>query len=76
MAHSFEEAARGRGFYFELVQQDLIDKWQLVWVKNYSFMGHYYEKDIPEKWSHLSHKISHNFPKDGANFCAAWKRYD
>jgi len=76
VAHSFEEAASGRGFDFEIMQQDLIDKWQLVWVKTYSFMGPYYEKDLPEKWSHLSHKISHNFPKDGANFSAAWKRYD
>lgn len=74
VAHSFEEADSGRGFDFEIMQQYLIDQWQIIWVKTYSFMGSYYEGELSPKWSRLCSKISQKFPKDGANFSTVWKR--
>jgi SAM-dependent methyltransferase len=76
VAHSSEEAASGRGLDFDLMEQDLIDQWKLVWVKTYSFMGSHYQEKLPEKWFRLSEEVSRAFPKDGANFCTVWQRTD
>jgi SAM-dependent methyltransferase len=74
VAHSSEEADSGRGLDFEIMEQKLMDRWQLVWVKTYSFMGSHYDGKLSEKWSQLSEDISKRFPNDGANFCTAWQR--
>jgi SAM-dependent methyltransferase len=72
--HSPEEVALGRGFNFEMMHQDFAGAWDLAWVKTYSFMGPFYEGHLPEKWIHLCRELAQSFPKDGANFCAVWKR--
>lgn len=74
VAHSLEEATTGRGFDFEILQQDWMKSWELVWVKTYSFMGAFYEQDLNEKWASYCQDISCKFPKDGANFCTIWRR--
>jgi ubiquinone/menaquinone biosynthesis C-methylase UbiE len=74
VAHSKEEVAAGRGFDFELLQEDLAKSWKLDWVKTYSFMGYFYEGDLPAKWQRASRELAQKFPNDGANFCAIWKR--
>jgi SAM-dependent methyltransferase len=74
VAHSPAEADSGRGLDFEIMEQKLINEWQLIWAKTYSFMGSHYDGDLPKKWSQRSEKLGKNFPKDGANFCTAWQR--
>jgi SAM-dependent methyltransferase len=74
VAHSFEEASKGRGFDFELMQKDFSSTWQLHWVKSYSFMGGFYDGDLSKKWQRKSQDIAHRFPLDGSNFCMVWRR--
>jgi|GEM_PF-1024306 len=74
VAHSVEEAANGRGFDFEIMEQDFSTSWQLVWLKTYSFMGSFYEATLPPRWVKASREAAQNFPKDGANFCSLWVR--
>jgi SAM-dependent methyltransferase len=74
VAHSAEEAALGRGFDPENLQQGFAGTWELLWMKSYSFMGTFYEGNLPRKWRHISHELSRRFPQDGANFCTVWKR--
>ncbi len=74
VAHSSTEADSGRGLDFEIMEQKLLDRWQLEWVKTYSFMGSHYDGDLPQKWLQRSQEIAKAAPKDGANFCTVWQR--
>jgi len=71
---SVEEATAGRGFDFELLQQDFAGSWHLRWVKTYSYVGSFYENYVPEKWVRSCAELARKFPQDGANFCSIWKR--
>jgi SAM-dependent methyltransferase len=72
VAHSSTEAASGRGFDFQEMQQKF-SSWHLVWVKTYSFMGSFYEGRLPQKWLAVSEELSRLYPQDGANFCSVWR---
>jgi SAM-dependent methyltransferase len=74
VAHSLEEANEGRGLDFEKMQIEFAGPWNLIWVKTYSYMGSYYEANVPNKWGRLNREIADKFPNDGANFCTVWKR--
>jgi len=74
VAHSAEEAALGRGFDPADLQQDFARIWKPLWMKSYSFMGPFYESNLPRRWRRVSHELSKRFPQDGANFCSVWRR--
>jgi trans-aconitate methyltransferase len=74
VAHSIDEAASGRGLDFESMQTEFAGTWKLTWVKTYSFMGSFYEQNLPQKWLESCGEIAYNFPHDGANFCSVWRR--
>ncbi len=74
VAHSLEEAAWGRGLDFESMQRDFAGLWNLIWVKTYSFMGPFYEGNLPDKWVRSCREVACKFPKDGANFSTVWRR--
>jgi len=74
VAHSQEEIATGRGLDFEILQEQFRNRWRMIWLKTYSFMGVYYEKKIPRKYQGIARKLSLRYPNDGNNFCCVWKR--
>jgi trans-aconitate methyltransferase len=63
-----------RGFDVVQMQTELAQTWQLRWLKTYSFMGYYYEGDLPRFWQQQARRLAAAFPTDGANFCALWQR--
>ncbi len=63
-----------RGFDVMQLQVDLAHNWRLLWSKSYSFMGYYYEADLPSRWQRRARRLAELFPDDGANFCALWQR--
>ncbi|MCP4189668.1 MAG: methyltransferase domain-containing protein [Planctomycetaceae bacterium] len=73
VAHSREEAIAGRGFDLEQMQTQLANQWRLHWTQSYSFMGSFYEGNLPERWQQEATRLKHHFPQDGANFCAVWQ---
>jgi SAM-dependent methyltransferase len=62
-----------RGFDVVQMQHDLAPRWRLHWFKTYSFMGYYYEGDLPRHWQQQARRLAAAFPHDGANFCALWQ---
>jgi SAM-dependent methyltransferase len=74
VAHSNEEVKNGRGFDYEILEKEWSKTWILQWVKTYSFTGINYEEEIPSYWIKKSSNLAQKFPKDGANFCAIWRR--
>lgn len=74
VAHSAEEASAGRGFDFQQMARDFAPAWHLVWVKTYAFMGSSYEGQLSRRWAAQARMLAQQFPHDGANFCAIWKR--
>ncbi|HEY3374474.1 MAG TPA: class I SAM-dependent methyltransferase [Candidatus Aquicultor sp.] len=74
VAHTIEEAEAGRGFDFEVLQQNFDGFWCLIYVKSYSFMGPYYEGNLSNRWLYLCRNLAYKFPMDGANFCSVWAR--
>ena len=74
VAHSPKEAEAGRGFDFVELEGKLRGQWDLVWTRSYGFMGSFYEGRLPEKWRSVCRGLQRDFPNDGQNFCAVWRR--
>lgn len=74
VAHSADEAAAGRGFDIDRLQAELRGEWQLHWVFSYSYMGTLAESRLPDEWRQACRKLARDFPRDGANLCALWRR--
>ncbi len=74
VAHSADEAAAGRGFDLDLLQTELRGVWQLRWECSYSFMGTVAESRLPGEWQQACRLLADEFPRDGANLCALWRR--
>lgn len=74
VAHSNEEAKKGRGFCFQEIEKTLDSRWRLAWKTTYSFMGSFYEGSLPEKWQKKCCDLAEKYPDDGANFSSVWTR--
>lgn len=74
VAHTADEAAAGRGFDIDRLQAELHGEWQLRWEFSYSYMGTFAESRLPVEWRQACQKLAHDFPRDGANLCALWRR--
>ena len=75
VAHTKEEATKGRGFCFQEIEKILNNhKWHLAWKTTYSFMGPYYEGSLSENWKKKCRILAEQYPEDGANFSAVWTR--
>ncbi|MDG2380182.1 MAG: class I SAM-dependent methyltransferase [Pirellulaceae bacterium] len=74
VAHSRAEAMAGRGFDLEQMERQLANNWRLHWSQSYSFMGAFYERNLPERWRKEAERLANQFPRDGANFCSVWQR--
>lgn len=72
VAHSVEEAAKGRGFDFRDLKEVLRPHWHLEWVKTYSFMGPVPETELSTRWCRVAADLARRYPDDGANFSAVW----
>jgi SAM-dependent methyltransferase len=73
VANSADEAAVGRGYDFEELQERWRGRWSLEAVESYSFMGIHYEGDLTPYWRRQAERLRHDHPKDGANFTALWR---
>lgn len=76
VAHSTEEANAGRGFDIKEMESQLSDGWALHWQQSYSYMGSFYEGDLPRDWQRESERLAEMYPLDGANFSTVWQRRD
>jgi len=72
--HTPADATRGLGFDYIEMQKQLKGKWELVWVRTYSFMGSTYEEKLPPQWKKKAQMLAQKYPLDGGNFCAVWQR--
>lgn len=74
VAHSPDEAGRGRGLDVEQMKRELAGKWDLLWVRSYAFMGPHYEGGLSPRWVRKAEDLSKRHPLDGANFSSVWVR--
>ena len=74
VAHCLEEVEVGRGFDFEQLQVELKNRWELVDVRSYSFMGNFYEGSLTSHWRSITRTLAKKYPKDGAMYSSVWKR--
>ncbi len=72
--HSVSEAAAGRGFDFQQLASEFSAFWRLEWVKSYSFMGPYPQRQLGLDWQTRCERLSSKYPLDGANFAVVWRR--
>jgi ubiquinone/menaquinone biosynthesis C-methylase UbiE len=72
--HSVSEAAAGRGFDFQELASEFSASWRTEWVKSYSFMGPYPQRQLTAEWQSRCERLSSKYPLDGANFAVVWRR--
>jgi len=56
------------------LQVELKNRWELVDVRSYSFMGNFYEGSLTSHWRSIARTLAKKYPKDGAMYSSVWKR--
>jgi len=65
---------RERGLDIAVLEAAFKGEWVLEWLRTYSYMGPYYEPNLPRYWRRRARQLAVQFPLDGANTCSVWQR--
>lgn len=74
VAKTLDEARAGRGLDVRRLEQLLAGRWELQFMRSYSYMGEIFEGGLPASWRKSCAELRQRFPEDGANFCSVWRR--
>ncbi len=67
-------ARSAKGLDFEEIASDPSWGLTLVDVRTYAYMGGFSAGSLPRKWRRIAEHLGKEYPLDGANFCAFWKK--
>jgi SAM-dependent methyltransferase len=72
--HFEQGPARAAGLDFRLMERETAGVLNLHAVETYAYMGPFLADRLPRKWRGIGERLVKDYPLDGANFCALWKK--
>jgi SAM-dependent methyltransferase len=67
-------ACSAKGLDFEEIANDRSWRLTLLDIRTYGYMRSFLTRSLPRKWRRVAEHLGKEYPLDGANFCALWKK--